>query len=102
MIYRKFTGFVGYFLRQTSTVLFVCILFTLFSLVIDGNLWRLWNLHNDQGRLVNDISKISRQIEKIDQQLKKAKDPTYIERAAYDKLDLVGQEDLVFVFSEPE
>lgn len=33
-------------------------------------------------------------------QIKQAKDPVFIERQAKDKLDMVDEHDLVFVFSE--
>lgn len=70
------------------------------TLLLNGLLWRLWGLHRDQARLINDIAATKAGIQNLTVQLKEAKDPSFIERQARDKLDLVSEKDLVFVFSD--
>lgn len=71
-----------------------------FHCVNDGVLWRLWGLQRDQDRLEMEISQMRGQIRQLDKNLIEAKDPAFIERQARDRLDLVRENDLVFVFPE--
>lgn len=70
------------------------------SLILNGTLWRLWGLYRDHDRLNQDIKNIQTENLQIDQRMKLVKDPTYIERQALDKLDLVDENDLIFVFAD--
>ena len=70
------------------------------SIVLNGNVFRLWGLHRDHDRIEMEISETRHNIAQLSGQLRQAKDPAYIERQARDKLDLAGEHDLVFVFSE--
>ncbi len=97
------TGFghgVRRFLHKPSQVLLVCLAFATLSLVFDGILWRLWGLRRDHERLTTDLIHIQGDLKSLGLQLKQAKDPSYIERQARDRLDLVGENDLVFVFPD--
>ena len=67
---------------------------------MNGNLFRLWGLYRDYDRIVFDIKNTQTTIASLTAQLKQAKDPSFIERQARDKLDLAGEHDLVFVFPE--
>ncbi|WP_255490050.1 septum formation initiator family protein [Bdellovibrio sp. KM01] len=70
------------------------------SIVLNGNLWRLWGLHRDFDRISTEINDSKKATLDLEVQLKQAKDPAFIERQARDKLDLAGEHDLVFVFPE--
>ncbi|MNJ92540.1 Septum formation initiator [compost metagenome] len=70
------------------------------SIVLNGNAFKLWSLHRDFERISEEILTTKSTIKSLSGQLKQAKDPSYIERQARDKLDLVGEHDLVFVFSD--
>lgn len=70
------------------------------SIVLNGNLFRLWGLHRDHGRILTQIHDTRSNISTLSGQLKQAKNPSFIEREARDKLDLAGEHDLVFVFPE--
>lgn len=70
------------------------------SIVLNGNVFRLWGLHRDFDRITADIGTTRENITSLAGQLTQAKDPTFIERQARDKLDLAGEHDLVFVFAE--
>lgn len=57
-------------------------------------------MHHDSATIQGQILKSKAQAKALDVQIKQAKDPSFIERQAKDKLDMVGEHDLVFVFSE--
>lgn len=87
-------------LQKPSRVFVLCALFAIISLVFDGSLWRLWGLHRDHDRLGREMSEVAEKMDLLKLQLKQAKDPSFIERQALDRLDLVDERDLVFVFPE--
>lgn len=88
------------FLNHPGKVTLLCVVFFTITLIMNGLLWRLWGLHRDFERITVEMSKARQDIEKLNAQLKQAKDPSFIERQARDKLDLVSEKDLVFVFPE--
>ncbi|MGZ3743284.1 MAG: septum formation initiator family protein [Pseudobdellovibrionaceae bacterium] len=88
------------FLNHPGKVTTLCVAFFTITLITNGLLWRLWGLHRDFERLSLEISGTQNDIERLNAQLKQAKDPSFIERQARDKLDLVSEKDLVFVFPE--
>lgn len=88
------------FLNHPGKVTILCVAFFAITLLMNGLLWSLWGLHRDFERLTVEISGTITDIEKLNAQLKQAKDPSFIERQARDKLDLVSEKDLVFVFPE--
>jgi cell division protein FtsB len=92
----SFRGFLNYPGKVTT----LCVVLFTITLVMNGLLWRLWGLHRDFERLTVEILGTQNDIEKLNAQLKQAKDPSFIERQARDKLDLVSEKDLVFVFPE--
>ncbi len=100
MSYLQFAVGLRRFLNQPTRVGLVCIFIFTISIVLNGNMWRLWSLHRDSARIQQEISDSRSSITELSLQLKQAKDPVFIERQARDKLDLVGEHDLVFVFSD--
>lgn len=78
----------------------VCLFVFVISLFINGALWRVWGLRRDLGTIQDQINAAQKQSSILDVQIKQAKDPVYIERRARDNLDLVGENDLIFVFPE--
>ena len=88
------------FLNHPAKVALLCVAFFAITLLMNGLLWRLWGLHRDFERLTVEIAGTKNDIEQLNVRLKQAKDPSFIERQARDKLDLVSEKDLVFVFPE--
>jgi cell division protein FtsB len=88
------------FLNHPGKVTTLCVVTFAITLMMNGLLWRLWGLHRDFEKLNVEITGTQNDIEKLNAQLKQAKDPSFIERQAHDKLDLVSEKDLVFVFPE--
>ena len=100
MSYLQFAVGVRRFLNQPAKVALFCVFVFAVSIVLNGNLWRLWGLHRDYDRISFEIDETKKGIASLAVQLKQAKDPAFIERQARDKLDLAGEHDLVFVFPD--
>lgn len=80
-------------------VLLTCVVFALLQLLIQGNLFHLLRLHNDREALTASLSNIQGDLRVLDQKIRQAKDPVFIEKEAKDRLDMAGEDELVFVFS---
>lgn len=87
-------------LHQPQKVFGVCLSLLLLTLFLNGTLWKLWGLYRDQAFLKEQILASKASMVSIEQQMKQAKDPTFIAREARDKMDLVSDHDLIFVFPE--
>lgn len=85
-------------LYQPSKVLIVCLGVLLGSLMLNGTVWKVWGLYRDEVRFKHEIVRAKADALNVEAQMTLAKDPRYIERLAKDKMDLVGENDLVFVF----
>lgn len=100
--------FVGFFrwlnsiIHRPLKVLWFCLALAFVNLVVDGSLLRLWGLHRDFSSTQDKIKNLTTQSAEIDKKLVKAADPSFIEREAIDRLDLVNEGDLVFVFSDED
>ena len=88
------------FLHAPQKVIWICLTVLSVSLLLDGSLVRLWALHRDFRHLESDVSKLETQNQELRRKLVGAKDPTFLEREARDRFDLVSEGDLVFVFTE--
>ncbi len=100
MSYTQFALGLRRFLNHPAKVGVVCSIVFGISIVLNGNLWRLWGLHRDYAHINTEILEAQKGIAGLQDQLKQAKDPAFIERQARDKLDLAGEHDLIFVFPE--
>jgi cell division protein FtsB len=65
-----------------------------------GLWWKLWALHRDYEALGQKMSSTKQEIREIESQVKLAGDLQFIERQAKDRLDMVDENELVFVFSD--
>lgn len=95
---QQFGLWIRNILNQPRLVLVVCLLFVVFTAIFNGVLWRLWALHKDHDRRSHETLLAQHTISQLRTQLDQARDPAYIERQARDRLDLVSEKDLVFVF----
>lgn len=89
---------IEHWLHQPGKIFIVCLLVLVTSLIGNGTIWRLWGLHQDEIRFGQDIAKSKEEAQKLDKQMVIAKDPQHIEHLAKDKMDLVGENDLIFIF----
>ncbi len=85
-------------LYHPSKVFVVCLGLLVMSLMINGTVWKVWGLYRDEARFKQEIIRAKADAIMVEGQMLLAKDPQYIERLAKDKMDLVGENDLVFIF----
>ncbi len=88
------------FLNKPLKVLIVCNIVFAIYLFANGAVWRVWALKRDHNTILEQINKSKQLSGSLDMQIKQAKDQSYIARQAKDKLDMVGEHDLIFVFPE--
>lgn len=86
-------------LYQPYKVFIVCLCVLCGSLLLNGTLWKVWGLYRDEAKFKTEIVKAQKDAQALTAQMTVVKDPQYIERLAKDKMDLVGENDLMFVFS---
>ncbi len=99
----KINGFSNHFrnfLNKPLKVLIVCNVVFAAYLFLNGAVWRVWGLKRDQSTISDQIKKSTELSKNLDMQIKQAKDQSFIARQAKDKLDMVGEHDLIFVFPE--
>ena len=70
----------------------------LLTLSLNGVPLRLWGLYRDMDRYNSEMLKAEHAIKDLGLKLSQASDPLYIEKQALDRMDLVGENDLIFVF----
>ena len=89
-------------IHHPQRVFYICIVILLLSLVFDGTLIKIWRLNRNIDSFQVESSRLQSEIVNINKQIQQAHDPSFLEREARDRFDLVKEGDLVFVFSEEE
>ena len=87
-------------LNHPLKVLLICNCIFATYLFLNGAVLRVWGLKRDQKTIARQIEEAQNQAKLLDNQIKQAKDQSFIARQAKDKLDMVAENDLVFVFPE--
>jgi len=78
----------------------LCLLFLAINLILDGTLFRVFRLNRDLRIVKNRIEHIQQKNQKIKNKIKKFSDPDFLKTEARERLDYVGDEDLIFIFPE--
>ncbi len=87
-------------LHQPRRVFLFCATVFVLTLFLNGTLWKIWGLTKDKKNIQEQIQQAQVSIFDIEKQMKQAKDPYFIERQARDKMDMVSENDLIFVFPD--
>lgn len=98
--YFKLFSWIRVQLDSPLKVFLFCLGLFVFSLLSNGLWWRLWALQRDQQAIHLKIEMTQQRITELDKLLKQSQDIEFIERQAKERLDLVDENDLVFVFPE--
>src|SRR5687768_3465303 len=96
---KRFFGFVSELFNSPFKVFLVCLGIGFLTLILDGTLLRLWSLHREHDRIEKNVLSVRDKSKLLEVQISKAKEMDFVERQARDRFDLVGENDLVFVFS---
>ena len=83
-------------------VFWLCVFFIALSLIFNGSLIRIYALNRDQDRLQEQTIQLQSNIRELDRQIKESQNPAFLERQALERLDLAGENDLIFVFSDDQ
>ena len=87
-------------LNRPAWVLIICIILILSNVIFDGTFSRLMNLVRSQKALENRINDIEQKNFLVEERLKKLSDSEFLEKEAKDRFNLIGEEDIVFIFSD--
>lgn len=90
---------INVFLNSPRKVFLICITVVFVTLLLDGTFLKIWALSLDIKKIQSNLNNVNFEIEKIEKQIHQANEPSYIEREARDRFDLVEDNDLVFVFA---
>lgn len=96
----KISHFIHRTLNSPLTVIFYCFVFLFLNLVLNGSLYKLYELSRSQSQIQQQIVDERNKLKNIQQQIKVAQDPAFIERQARDQLELLEKDDLLFVFAD--
>ena len=99
---RKFLYFAREFLDRPLWVLAGCLSVVCMHLVFDGTFVSMWNLYNSGKVLENRIKDIQQKNEQVENRMKKLSDSRFLEKEVRDRFNLVGEEDIIFIFSDEE
>jgi hypothetical protein len=96
---RKLGDAIRAWVSSPMKVISACAIFAALQLVIQGNIFHLFRLHGDRDGLTENLKSIQADILNLEVKIRQAKDPIFIEKEAKDRLDMAGEDELVFVFS---
>ncbi len=83
-------------------VLFFCAFLASANTILDGTLFRIWNLYASGKILDRRIATLEKKNIFLEERLKKLSDSKFLEKEVRDRFDLVNEKDLVFIFSEED
>ncbi len=87
-------------LNRPAKVIIFSLVFVIGSLVFEGSLWRLYILQKEKQKLSKNIQIEKNKIALILKEIKRAKDPSFLEHQARERLELLEEDDLLFIFSD--
>ena len=99
---KKFFYFIKEFLNQPLWLLIAVSSIVCMHLFFDGTFLRMWHLYNSRKVLENRIKDIQNKNLLVEERLKKLSDFQFLEREVRDRFNLVGAEDIIFIFSDEE
>ena len=97
---KKLLYFMEEFLKRPLWLLIACAVIVCTHLVLDGTLLRMWHLYNSRKVLEGRITDIQTKNLLVEERLGKLSDSRFLEREVRDRFNLVGEEDIIFIFSD--
>ena len=99
---KKISYFIQEFLDRPFWVFIACVSVVCTHLIFDGTFVRMWNLRSSSKVLESRIKDIQQKNEIVKNRMKKLSDSQFLEREVRDRFNLVGEEDIIFIFSDEE
>lgn len=102
---RKLFGVISNFVESALSrpyqLFFIVISVMSISLLVDGTLIEIWTFDREIKRLESDLEKTRNDNQKFRFQIERAShDEIFIERQARQQLDLIKEDELVFLFEQ--
>lgn len=94
--------FLNNFLYHPSRVFILCVIMGFLGVTLDGGLAKYWSLKKTEQELSERISSIQMASDQMRSQIENTKEVSFIERQAREHLDLVNEDEIVFIFSQDE
>ena len=100
-IVRKFLILLKIFLNRPLWVLSACAFLVVLHLSLDGTFIRIWHLKTSQKILEKQIESLHIKNTLIEERIQKLKqsDSRILESEARERFNLVGEKDIIFIFS---
>ena len=97
---KKIKIFFFQILYRPFFIIFLSLLFLLVNLILDGTLLHIFNLNRDLRVIENRIDYIGKKNKDLKEKIKRTSDPDFVEQEARERLDYVGEEELIFIFPD--
>ena len=97
---KLFRILVKKFSHQPLWTLMACLIFLCIHLVIGGTFLNLWQLYRNRQALEQRIAELTQKNNQVENHLKKLSESPFLEKEVKDRFNMVGEEDIIFIFSE--
>lgn len=98
---KKISFLIKTCLDRPSWLLVLCLAVVFIHLIFDGTLLRMFHLYNSQKILENRIARIQVKNSLVEERLKRLNsDSRFLEQEVRDRFNLVGEKDIIFIFSD--
>ena len=88
------------FSHQPLWVLTVCLILLCAHLLRDKTIFNLLQMYNNRQALEKQISELKSKNSQVEEQVQKLSHKPFLEREVKDRLNMVGERDIIFIFSE--
>ena len=95
-----FKTWVQKFSHQPLWTLIACLILLCAHLILDGTVLSLWQLYHNRQALENRIADLTHKNGQVERRLKKLSERPFLEKEVKDRFNMVGEEDIIFIFSE--
>ena len=97
MMQRKKLPFL---LEKPGRIFLLSLFLSFLNLTLRGTPLRLWKLHQEQERILNNKKTLEKKLEQLSLKIQRISDPRFIELEAKNRFDLAKKEELIFIFSK--
>ncbi len=86
--------------NKPKSVFLFCAILMCVGFIVDGTLYRLYGFYAQEDLLRTKIHTTELEIIELRQKVLEARNPQFLERLARERFNMVGDDELIFVFDE--
>ena len=90
------------FLSRPIQIFWICVTIGTLALLADKSLYRYFSLSDSEKQLDLRLNQVAQASQLLKIQIEKANRPEFIAREARDRLDLISDDEMVFIFNESD